>query len=335
MPTASWPAAVSRHAPIPPSPSARRSVPRMQLLGMTGGRFQAEVAPLESTEPAAAWPRPGRVPGHRQSRATAAGAGQGRLRRRTGTAVAGRAGGLHGRRPALHGVRRSRRRHRWRSRRDRRQAAARTGLRAARCCASPICRRWRRRDIITCAWSSSPMDAAPARRSRNSPARNACRKSPACWVAPRSRDKALAHAREMLASPEEERRHRAHAAQLDRSGSDRLRPGGACASQRRRATGNRSCGSARTGSSNDRGSRSPAALATAFWRSSMPASMNSSTLPQSRHTMWSWWSPRFSSNTAMPFSKWWRVTRPAASNCVSTRYTVARPMSSLELNSAR
>ena len=45
-------------------------------------------------------------------------------------------------------------------------------------------------------------------------------------------------------------------------------------------------------------------------------------------------SPRFSSNTAMPFSKWWRVTRPAASNCVSTRYTVASPMSSLELSSA-
>jgi len=63
----------------------------------------------------------------------------------------------------------------------------------------------------------------------------------------------------------------------------------------------------------------PSLEATAVWRSSIPASMNSSTRPQSRHTMWSWWVPWFNSNTAMPFSKWCRVTSPAASNCVSTR----------------
>ena len=65
--------------------------------------------------------------------------------------------------------------------------------------------------------------------------------------------------------------------------------------------------------------RSPRAWATACWRFSISASKNSSTRPQSRHTRWSWCLPSFSSNTALPVSKWLRDRMPACSNCISTR----------------
>src|SRR3990170_1219150 len=63
------------------------------------------------------------------------------------------------------------------------------------------------------------------------------------------------------------------------------------------------------------------------WRFSISPSKNSSTRPHCRHTRWSWCPPWFSSNTALPVSKCWRESSPACSNCVSTRYTVASPMS--------
>src|SRR5512143_896316 len=71
----------------------------------------------------------------------------------------------------------------------------------------------------------------------------------------------------------------------------------------------------------------PRSLAIRFWRFSISLSKNSSTLPHCRQTRWSWWSPWLSSNTALSLSKWWRINSPACSNWVSTRYTVARPMS--------
>jgi DNA repair protein RecN (Recombination protein N) len=48
----------------------------------------------------------------------------------------------------------------------------------------------------------------------------------------------------------------------------------------------------------------PQPLAIASWRSSMDSSTNSSTRPQSRHTIWSWCVPWFNSKTAIPSSKW-------------------------------
>ena len=53
------------------------------------------------------------------------------------------------------------------------------------------------------------------------------------------------------------------------------------------------------------------------------------------YTMWSWWVRSASSKTACPPSKLWRLTSPARSNCVRTRYTVARPSSSPLSSSAR
>ncbi len=89
---------------------------RMQTLGMAGGRFQVEITPLATTEPAPHGVDQDRVPRHRQSGPAAAAAGEGRFGRRALAPVPGGSGFECGARNPQHGVRRGRLGHRRRGR---------------------------------------------------------------------------------------------------------------------------------------------------------------------------------------------------------------------------
>ncbi len=76
----------------------------------------------------------------------------------------------------------------------------------------------------------------------------------------------------------------------------------------------------------------PLSIATFSWRDSILSSKNSSTIPQFMHMMWSWCSWLFSSKTAFPPSKCCLTKIPTSSRSDSTRYIVARLMSSFSSN---
>ena len=101
-----------------------------------------------------------RIPRRRQPRPTAARAAQGRLGRRTLAHLAGdRSRRARPGRRADDGVRRSGFGHRRRGRRHRRPETARARRASARCCASPTCRRSRRRAMRTTASARPPATA--------------------------------------------------------------------------------------------------------------------------------------------------------------------------------